>query len=212
MSHPGAPKRPWKNRPVAAGTRPPRRSRGRGSAAPSNLSTTRGTARRCPPSRARRRQISPSRRGSGSSAGAVDEEQRRAVDRGCSGGRARTQASSRRMNASVVLARSAWPISTSRRARPSGGSSSRWPSTGRTGSRARPRRSVVERALEQAPAVEPVVVVAEPVDAVRRARARPAPSRTSASAQVVEPQVAGQVRLVVAGEQRARRGRRSSTR
>ena len=63
-----------------------------------------------------------------------------------------------------VVARGVRPGHEDSRLRPSQrGSRARSPSTGRTGSRARRREHLIERPLEQPPALEPVVVVAEAV-------------------------------------------------
>ncbi len=61
---------------------------------------------------------------------------------------------------------------------------------------------LVERTLEQAPPVEPVVVVAEAVDAVA-ARERGLRGARLGDAQVVEAEIRRQVRLVVPGEERS---------
>ena len=73
------------------------------------------------------------------------------------------------------------------------------------------REDLRERALQQAPALEPVVVVAEGRDPVRT-RQLGLRGACFGQPEVVEPELARQARLAVAAETRSGGGRRSATR
>ena len=159
-----------------------------------------------------RRQVSQVLGGLGQVRRPVDEEQRLTFDRdrppvararaaasGCERGRLRCCSSGRCSRSSSLPSQ-----------RRDHGSLAQQRQNGKSGS---PDASTSSNGpLEEALAVEPVVVVAEAVDAVRSGEVACLLPRYLGQPQVVEAEVGGHVRLIVAREQRLAPARRCATR